>query len=456
MKLDLAGPQDPGDRPTPAWLSWLETSLITTGTIAIGWRLHPQDPFFLRAPFSWTAIAPLLVGLRYGFAHGFGSAFTLILGLATAWRYEWLALPGWPVQFSIGLLATGMIAGEFRDLWTRRLRSLTVTNDYRQVRLDEFTRAYHLLKVSHDRLEQRFVGSTQSLRGALMGLRRQLTVAREGRQPISPRIGEQIVSIFANYAWIQVASLYPVTSGTLGESAVAHLGGGVAVDGSDPLVCEALQQGQLVSIKPETYSADTRLLAAIPIVDVNQHVWGLIAVREVLFVAFHQENLQLLAVIAGHIGDLLASGSGDPLSVGTAEEEFWAQLRRCLEDERRYDLPAVVLAILLREPTRAETLLGQLREQRRGLDQLVALPNREGHQAVLLLMPLTDQAGLSGYLTRLESLVDKRHGCSLAQAGVEVHSILLRKRDTVESLRSQLAEQCQLPDHAIRPPLASA
>ena len=47
-----------------------------------------------------------------------------------------------------------MLVGEFRDIWDRRLERLDLANDYRQLRLDEFTRAHHLLRISHDRLEQ--------------------------------------------------------------------------------------------------------------------------------------------------------------------------------------------------------------------------------------------------------------------------------------------------------------
>ncbi|WVM92368.1 hypothetical protein ULG90_22765 [Halopseudomonas pachastrellae] len=68
----------------------------------------------------------------------------------------------------------------FRDLWGRRLERLQTANEYRQYRLDEFTRAYHVLRSSHERLEQRVAGSDTSLRSTLLLLRRQLQDKPEG------------------------------------------------------------------------------------------------------------------------------------------------------------------------------------------------------------------------------------------------------------------------------------
>src|SRR5688500_1670324 len=150
-------------RATPSvWLAAIETGAVAVAPVAIGMWLHPNDPFFLNQQFSWPALAPLLMGLRYGFAHGFGCAFGLIILLAASYRQQWFPLPEFPAQYAVGLLATGMLAGEFADVWMRRNRRQEVTSDVRRIRLDEFARAYHILKVSHDTLEQRVAGNSQN------------------------------------------------------------------------------------------------------------------------------------------------------------------------------------------------------------------------------------------------------------------------------------------------------
>lgn len=85
-------------------------------------------------------------------------------------------------SFIVGVLVCGMLVGEVRDLWMRRLERLQMANEYRQYRLDEFTRAHQILRVSHDLLEQRVAGSDQSLRSSLLGLREKLRVMPDARR----------------------------------------------------------------------------------------------------------------------------------------------------------------------------------------------------------------------------------------------------------------------------------
>ena len=143
--------------------AWLETPLLTALVLGLCYWLHPADPLFLQG-FPWPILAPLLLAVRYGFLQGACSAALLVLAALVLHR---LGMPGYvqlPGSFIVGVLVSSMVVGEFRDLWGRRLERLQTANEYRQYRLDEFTRAYHVLRSSHERLEQRVAGSDTSLR----------------------------------------------------------------------------------------------------------------------------------------------------------------------------------------------------------------------------------------------------------------------------------------------------
>src|SRR5690606_33086048 len=148
-------------------VSWLETLLVTGAAIGLGLWLTPQDPLQMHAGFPWPVLAPLLLGVRYGFVRGLLSASLLVMALF-ALRYRGHeAYAQLAPSFIVGVLVSGMLVVEVRDLWERRLQRLKMANDYRQYRLDEFTRAHQILRVSHDLLEQRVAGSDQSLRSSL-------------------------------------------------------------------------------------------------------------------------------------------------------------------------------------------------------------------------------------------------------------------------------------------------
>ena len=115
----MAHGQDPagsGDEqePTAPWRSWVETAVITVAGPCLGYVLHPRDPWFVASSFSWLIFVPLFLGLRFGFAYGFGSALALLLGAGVAWQRG--AIAQFPSTFGVGLLGVGMVAGEFCDL----------------------------------------------------------------------------------------------------------------------------------------------------------------------------------------------------------------------------------------------------------------------------------------------------------------------------------------------------
>eukprot|EP00493_Phyllostaurus_siculus_P025961 UN26306 len=67
----------------------------------------------------------------------------------------------------IGYLIVIMIAGEFRDVWERTNQQQSIELEYVTNRLETFTRQYHLINSSHDRIEQMLAGHTLSLRESL-------------------------------------------------------------------------------------------------------------------------------------------------------------------------------------------------------------------------------------------------------------------------------------------------
>ncbi len=129
-------------------VSWVETLVISALALGLGWWFSPDDPLQVNATFPWVILAPLLLGMRYGFVRGLASAALLVAALF-AFRVQGVeAYAQVPAAFIVGVLLCAMLVGEFRDIWERRLERLELANEYRQLRLDEFTRAHHILRIS--------------------------------------------------------------------------------------------------------------------------------------------------------------------------------------------------------------------------------------------------------------------------------------------------------------------
>ncbi|MCP4994234.1 MAG: hypothetical protein GY934_10700, partial [Gammaproteobacteria bacterium] len=145
-------------------VSWLETLAVTSVIPIIAIAFSPHDPFLLESGFPWVILGPILIGSRYGFSHGFASALALVVGLGINLYLQFFPMSDFPTALSLGMLLAGMVTGEFRDYWARCLGRLDARCTHQQVRLDEFSREYHLLKASHARLEQQVAGTSVSLR----------------------------------------------------------------------------------------------------------------------------------------------------------------------------------------------------------------------------------------------------------------------------------------------------
>ncbi len=427
--------------PLPAHplLAWTETLLICAFLPAVGWWLHPQDPFFLAGPFPWIVLAPVLPALRYGFTHGFVGALLLVGLLVLGWEGGLLPRQTFPAQLAVGMMLLAMICGEFADVCQRRLQQQQAINEHQRLRLDEFTRNYHLLKVSHDRLEQRLAAGTHSLRGALLDLRRRLGRGPGEALPLA-RAAEEIVGLFAGFGWIRVAGLYEVRDRHIVPRPLATVGELQPVDPFDPLVRHAITEGDLVSVREaDTESGGTRVLVAVPLVDVNERVWGVLAVQELPFIALHEENLRLLAVMGGHIGDSLTAASGAREGESLEAGDFRYYLAQALRDRRKFGLPALVL--VLRFPRRhpewremMELFLGQVR----GLDHPWRLQGEDRNHLLFLLMPLTGEAEAEAYRRRMDRALRERFGQGMEALGIELHMLPLERKDTLVKVLDRL------------------
>lgn len=412
-------PEDSGSTPVPGWLKWFETLAVTALFVGLGAWNRPEDPFYLTGSFPWPVLAPLLAGLRYGFFNALVSALLLLGALGMFYRQGLLPLADFPYVWSIGVLAFSLLAGEFRDYWDRRIEKLEASNRYRQVRLEEFTRNFYLLKVSHDRLEQQLAGSSSSLREALRRLYQEIAHARG--QGLTPETGELMLQLLIRYGQLQIAAIYAVTNGTLGDAPVARIGAFRDVRKQDPLLQHALQEKKLVSVQTEyrqkLADLDTDLLLALPLLDSRQTLLGMVVVEAMPFFNFQPRTLRLLAILTGHMADMIQE-QRLVTEAGSAEwRQFRFQLARASHDAHQYSLPASLIRLTFTSDQIAETVAERMRRLRRGLDVITELPPAVG-PGLAILLPLTDELGQAAYLQRLDDDVREHTGQALAELAV--------------------------------------
>ncbi|SFW32747.1 protein PelD [Nitrosovibrio sp. Nv17] len=380
------------DDPPPVWGGWFETVALTAIVLAASFLTHPPDPFRLGGGFPWPLLAPLLAGLRYGFAYGFVSALLVLLVLGVSINQQWQAAPEFPLAWAVGIVVVAMAAGEFRDGWGRRLHRLEGAYQYRAERLEEFTRNYQLLRLSHDRLEQALAGGGLSLREGIL----QLQSALDAVDGLTPASLQKLIELVAEHGALTQASIVGLAGDRVDPGRVlARIGEPFDVDAGDAVLRAALDSGEPAAVNRVTESGAEHgdLLAAVPVADSTGEIHALLLIRSLPFFALHEDNLKLIAVLVAHGADHLRFGVA-----ATSIARFVAAYERACRDHAAFRLDAVLLR-LSGEPVRVRQTYERLRLSIRAVDTICLAGGAE-EEEIWILLPLTDMAGARTWLQR--------------------------------------------------------
>lgn len=303
--VPLPGASSDGIEPVPTRRSWREVLAITLiPSLATAW-LSPDDPLLLAGQFPWLVLLPLLVGVQHGaLAAVLGSALLVAAG-AVHGVLGGPTPPGALAAFAAGCVAAGVIAGHARDRVQARLMRLSRDARRASERLARLGRAHAVVKLSHQRLEERLAARSWSLVSAFDDARRALA-----NQGSLAGVGEVVLHVLSNHALVQSATLLTLARDERGRMALepsARIGNPPRFDTAHPLVQRALDTGRLVALDAESadVGAEQDLLAVAPLATASGRLLGLVLIHEMPFMAFQTENLKGLAALTALLADLL-------------------------------------------------------------------------------------------------------------------------------------------------------
>lgn len=382
-----------------AWGGWFETIALTAIMIVASFVTQQQDPFRLGGGFPWPVLGPLLAGLRYGFVYGFVSALLILVVLGVAINLQWQAASGFPLPWAIGVVVVAMVAGEFRDMWGRRLHRLEGAFQYRAERLEEFTRNYQLLRLSHDRLEQTVANSGLSLREGIMHLQSTLG-AIDGLTETSL---QKLIEFVAEYGALTQACIVGITADRIDTARIlARVGEDFTIDDNDPVLKTALESGELAAVNLITENAANLnpLLAAVPVTDSTGEVHAMLLVRSMPFFAFQENNLKLIAVLVAHGVDHLRFGAAT-----SSVARFTASFERVRRDHEEFRLDAMLLRL---SGARADVMAAyeKLRSSIRAIDMICLTQDKE-QPVIWIMLPLTNAAEAQAWMQRADGVLAK-------------------------------------------------
>ena len=395
----------------------------------IGFLFFKHDPVGMNSGFAWMIIPPVVFAARYGSVWGFLCALISVATLAYPWA-AYAAQTSSLIALGVGTIILSILVGDFASAGKKQSAQEFAENQYLRHRLKEFSKDYHVLKVSHGQLEEFMAGHRLSVRQALQQLKPMLTTNKQEEL----KAGPELMAVFAQYGAVQIAGLYGIKSrDRIDPQPIASHGDMPELNLFDPLVKLAIENKQLVSVKLEAQAndiAESDLLAVVPIVDSHNHLHGILAIKDMHFMAFQQENLNVLALLGSYVADMLtrSKSSGESQSGW-----FMAELNNAVRFARANNVQSSLLAIKLKSNDQTQAVIDFLIANTRSLDS-VWQPNavKDG-TGIAILLPLMNESQGKAYLQRVSKKLFDEARIDLSGMAELASTKQIKKRDTAES-----------------------
>lgn len=390
-----------------------------------GLLMFSDDPTGLKSGFPWVVAGSLLFAARYGSL--WGVACALLTGLLINLPIEAYGDTGAQhVTLALGTLVMSLVVGDAASAWRQRSRQSEAENQYLRHRLKEFSADYHVLKVSHGQLEEHMAGQRLSLREALQRLKPELSSGDDGL-----RAGSELMAVFSQFCSIQVAGLYAMSSESLIDPRpVAIHGDMFDLPLFDPILRAAIKERELVSIKLESLDDkhhENSLLAVVPLVDTDGRMHGVLAIKDMHFMAFQQKNLNILALLGGYVGDMLTRSKGIAKS---RTDWFLAELDMALRFAHSHDTESVLMSLKFNTEASSGDMADYVSKSIRGLDASWLTVAADGAPVLCLLLPLMNEGQGRAFLQRIDKAVVEHFQVPWTHViqGMQLRSI--RRNDT--------------------------
>lgn len=403
---------------------WAESIGICIAAFFLSYVIWPADPLNTHG-YPWIWIAPILIALRYGVLMGVASVLVFLLGWLV-WANGPAVSDGvFPHLTFLGGTLVVMICGEFSGVWISRTRRVEELQHYTEQRLEMLTRRLYLLSLSHDRLEQDLIGRPASLREGLKVLNRILPA--ENGLPGA----ELYLALVVRHCNLSVAGLHAVNDGKISAEPVANIGAFIAADENDPLIKHCLNTGELVHINTEENleKLPSRYLVAVPAKTSDGRIVAIMVVEKMPFFALQMENMQTLTVLSSYYADTISSSEFTQYLTDNLNDcpiDFFKAIYTLRRLQRDMQISSMLVGFVARDSHESNEQLKSIASAVRGLDETWTLV-RGDWRICLVLLPLSGDNSLGGYLDRIERNFIERFGLRPGQSGVLIRSITLDK-----------------------------
>jgi len=400
--------------------AYLESSLIVLLYLVVGYLLDPDDICILDSKIPFLLIILTVITLFHGFESG-------VLSLAIISLFMHFFYDSFPyVNFLVALMMT-LLYGEFHYYWNQRIKKAEINSNYKGIKLDELSKAFYALKISHDQLEKNYVVKPMSIRNALDQI-----IANNKEILADTTIEDKQAENYKRFMDL-IQKSFHVNSGLIlyrrgieendyfQEKLVNIVYGEYTEKVQMSSVFENYLVDKAIARKTPIYISDdegepsldneleSRYIAAIPAI-YDKRIITLLAIEKMPFMAFNRENLTSIAILLEFVTIELRKRE---LMPDLPELEFLEDKAFKIEVKRlhilyeKYSVNSIFLVLKMTNELQALRMNEKITLMLRSLDMSTYL-EKNGKFYIAMLFPLHDKAATLGFLNRLKgSLIEE-------------------------------------------------
>ena len=421
---------------------WLETLLITGVILAGGYFFNQKDPLFMHSQIQWIWLAPMLVALRYGLSPGMASV-AIVFFFCLAMQRQGCLKGDFPIIFMLGGALIALICGQFSAIWNARLRRADLLSLHASERLEQLSRAYFMVRLSHDRLEQNLISRPVTLRDAMFDLRNLL--ASHGGH-LDKETCAALISILVQYCNLESAAIYLIgKDGHMMETPVADCGRGAEYAPKDILLRSVMESGNTSyqSANSLELNASSPYLVAAPLRTSSGVLRGVLLVSEMPFISLQREQLQIMGVLLAYAADH-AEAAADAYRLLAVFPDcptmFASELGKMARLHRDLEVNSALVIVNVKPTKHLDAICIALERQQRGLDHFWKRELGWGVQFVTLML-FSGAAAVEGYIARLNEMLKKEFGLQIGEGGLSYHFFIVSADEPLNQLAELLEEE---------------
>ncbi len=399
--------------------AYAETLAIVFIYLGIGYLIDPYDVCLVDGQVSYILILLAIVTLFHGFESGMIT--TAIIAFAL-----WYFYPSFQyVEFLVTLMMT-LIFSQFHYYWSKKIKVATLDSDYRGTKLDELSKAFYTLKISHDQLEKNYIIKPMSIRNSIEQILNnnneidQDDDIRDKSEQYHQRFLHLLEKSFNVQGAVIIYEKEGISNQTFSEITTDVVRGtgvehsSLKEDFSDYLVDKVVNHKKPIFISDKNGEPSNRedknskYVAVIPALELNKVV-GLLLIEKMPFMAFNKENLTAISILLEYFFSEVRKKNVlhylDEISV-VKDQDFRFEYTRLKYLYTQYGVGSVVLVLRIDNELQATRIYEKIIKMLRSLDMVTMIP-KNGLYYITLLFPLHDNAAAVGYLNRLQNSLDE-------------------------------------------------